>query len=355
MTHGLRLPTWLRYLFPRSLWVGVLFAVLSCVSLIAPQAQSPQPTGRRGRLRRLPAATLAQMRTRLAPHHTLKQLSERQIFGRQLGVVGEIPPLPLPDIDDVLILCYGIPVVPWLKRIGIRQWNNWLEHLGATLRARYPERADLLPGPGWDAWLERHVRYVESHFARIAGARIAQLLSALPQDFDEIYLFGHSAGGSAIMQYLADLRDGVAPAPALPIRAVLTLNAAVAGPARFWTGWPIANERPALVDRVFPKLRKYLTLATTRPVWHRQVSWGRDYLQLPFRGLGAWTRSHGIVMLSVSNNADYFGHQALDDVPYLPLRIGRRSDLKRAFTGKTHLAIQRDPRVPRFLWWCDGV
>jgi pimeloyl-ACP methyl ester carboxylesterase len=355
MTHGVRLPSWLRYFFPRSLWVGLLFALLSCVSLISPQAQSPRPIQRKGRLRRLPAATLAHMRTRLAPHQEQKPPSERQRFGKQLGFAGEIPPLPLPDIDDVLILCYGIPVVPWLKRIGIRQWQNWLEHLGATLRARYPERDDITLGPAWEAWLERHVRYVESHFARIAGARIAQLLSALPQDFNEIYLFGHSAGGSAIMQYLADLRDGVAPAPSLPIRAVLTLNAAVAGPARFWTGWPIANERPALVDRVFPKLRKYLTLATARPEWHRQFSWGRDYLQLPFRGLGAWTRSQGIAMLTVSNNADLFGHQALDDVPYLALRIGRRSDLKRAFTGKTHLAIQRDPRVPRFLWWCGGV
>ena len=355
MTHGFRLPPWLRFLFPRSLWIGVLFAFLSSISLISPAVKSPPSRRRPGRLRRLPAATLAQMRTRLANHQHHQPPSERQRFGKHLGVTGEIPLLPLPDIDDVLILCYGIPVVPWLKRVGIRQWNNWLEHLGATLRARYPERADIALGPAWDVWLERHVRYVESHFARIAGARIAQLLSALPQDFNEIYLFGHSAGGSAIMQYLADLRDGLAPAPALPIRAVLTLNAAVAGPARFWTGWPIANERPALVDRVFPKLRKYLTLGDVRPEWHRQVSWGRDYLQLPFRGLGAWTRSQGIVMLTASNNADYFGHQALDDLPYLPLRIGRRSDLKKAFTGKTHLAIQRDPRVPRFIWWCDGV
>jgi hypothetical protein len=35
------------------------------------------------------------------------------------------------------------------------------------------------------------------------------------------------------------------------------------------------------------------------------------------------------------------------------LRMGHRYDLKNMANGKTHLAIQRDPRVPHFIWWCD--
>ena len=32
-----------------------------------------------------------------------------------------------------------------------------------------------------------------------------------------------------------------------------------------------------------------------------------------------------------------------------------RFDLKGIVTGKTHLCVQRDPRVPHFLWWHEDV
>ena len=357
MRDRLRVAAQVRYLMPRSLWIIFLYAVLACISLIAPKEQahaasvsaSPRPLRRHT----LSYPSFAQMRRRLVWHH--RELTARQQLGRALGTSKEPPPLPLPDINDILVLCYGIPVVPWLKKVGVRQWANWLDRVGETLRARYPDCEDIAAGPAWEAWLERHVRYVETHFARLAGPRIAQLLSTLPNEFDAIYLFGHSAGGSAVLQYLADLRDGVAPAPALPIRAVLTLNAAVSGPARLWTGWPIANERPALIDRVIPKLTRYIVIAgaQSRLRWH--VQWARTYIRLPFRGLGEWADNSGITLLTVSNSADYFGHRRLDDLPFLSLKMGRRRDVKNALNGKTHIAIQRDPRVPRFIWWHDAV
>ncbi len=354
-----RIASALHLLLPRSLWIAILYALLSCISLIAPQARPTQPRTSRLRQhsRQISRAAVTRMLAvsrrlplRRAPQH----LTERQQLGKSLGC-SDIPDLPAPDLNEVLVLCYGIPVVPWLKRIGIRQWQNWLDHLGKTLRARYPDCPEIQPGEAWDDWLQRHVRYVESHFARLAGVRLAQLLSSLPSEFDGIYLFGHSAGGSAIMQYLADLRDGQAPEPAIPIHTVLTLNSAVAGPARLWTGWPSDNERPPLIDRLFPKIRARLQINESLPRWRWHVSWGRTYQQLPFRGLGSWAQDQGICMLTVSNVADFFGHRALDDIPYVGMHIGRRSDLKNALNGKTHLAIQRDPRVPRFIWWHDAI
>ncbi len=338
-------------LLPRSLWMGVLFGMVGFISLISPRLTRPTATEEREQQAE---------RDRLARQQRRKAIIDamytpRQRIGRMLGTGTNVPSLPLPEADDILILSYGIPVVPWLKRVGIRQWNLWLDHLGETLRARYPQRADIAPGAAWEEWIRRHVRYVEVHFARLAGQRIARLLANLPQGEGHIYLFGHSAGGAAILQYLADLRDGLVPSPARPIRAALTLDAAVSGPARVWTGWPVAPERPGRLDRFIPKVRRYVQLNGERMRWHRHVSWARDYMQLPFRGLGAWAREQGIAVLTASNLADAFSHAILDDLPYLEMHIGRRFDLKGIITGRTHLNIQRDPRVPHFLWWHDDV
>jgi pimeloyl-ACP methyl ester carboxylesterase len=337
----------------RSVWVGVFFGMIGFISLINPRlaratlvvaAEPPvPPTPERASKSRKHSVALDALCT------------PRQLIGRTLGC-GVIPPdLPLPEADDIIVLSHGIPVVSWLKRVGIRQWHEWLEHLGATLRARYPQRADLAPGAAWEEWIRRHVRYVEVHFARLAGQRIARLAAALPQGDGQMYLFGHSAGGAAVLQYLADLRDGSVPAPALPIRAALTLNAAVSGPARLWTGWPVAPERPGRMDRFIPKVRHYITLNSPQLRWRRRINWARDYMQLPFRGLGAWAQEQGITILTVSNVADIFSHPHLDDLPFLQVQIGRRFDLKAAATGRTHLSVQRDPRVSHYLWWHDDV
>jgi pimeloyl-ACP methyl ester carboxylesterase len=344
---------WMGRLVPRSLWVGVLFGMIGFISLINPRLtraatviedEPPMP----------PAPERAsKSRKRAAALDAL--CTPRQRIGRTLGC-GAVPPdLPLPEADDIIVFSHGIPVVSWLKRVGIRQWQDWLEHLGAILRARYPQRADLAPGAAWEDWLRRHVRYVEVHFARLAGQRIARMLAALPPGDGQIYLFGHSAGGAAMLQYLADLRDGSVPTPARPIRAILTLNAAVAGPARLWTGWPVAPERPGRMDRFIPKVRHYITLNGPQLRWRRRINWARDYMQLPFRGLGAWALEQCINVLTVSNVADIFSHQHLDDLPFLQVQIGRRFDLKAAATGRTHLAVQRDPRVWHYLWWHDNV
>ncbi len=336
----------IRRLVPRSLWLPIFFVMMGFISLINPRLVRPlTPDERQARRRRL-----AWLRRRQAA------LPQRQLMGRLLGCNTPSFDLPLPEADDILILSHGIPVVPWLKRVGVRQWALWLDHLGETLRARYPDRADIAPGIAWEEWLQGHVRYVEAHFARIAGQRIARLLAALPEaDVGNIYLFGHSAGGSAILQYLADLRDGSAVAPARPIRAALTLDAAVWGPARLWTGWPIAPERPGRMDHLLPKLRHYLTISGPKLRWHRHLTWSRNYMELPFRGLGAWAQEQGFTILTVSNLADAFSHPQLDDLPYLEMHIGRRFDIKGTATGRTHLCVQRDPRVPHYLWWHDEV
>jgi len=340
-----------RNILPRSLWIGFLFALLSCISVIRPRTKVYPKSP----IELLSARELSQ---RLKMHANPVQQAalgsmHRRWLGYSLGCTTDFPPLPLPDIDDMVVFCYGIPVIPWLKRVGIRQWKNWVDQLGVTLRARYPDREDIAIGPAWDIWIDRHVRYVETHFARLASQRIAQILSAMSSEQGEIYLFGHSAGGAAVLEYLADLRDAIVPTPARPIRAALTMNAAVAGPSRVWTAWPIAPERPSKVDRIIPKVRNYLTINGDRLHWHRQITWSRDYLGLPFKGLGSWAQSQGIPLLTVCNVADLFYHGALDDIPYMKLRIGRRSDIRGTITGKTHTSIQRDPRVPHFMWWSD--
>ncbi len=355
----MRIPFFSRFparLLPRSLWIGVLFVLIGFISLINPRLVRPVTSEERAQVAAARRERQAWWQRRKKVLETL--VAPRNQLGRALGT-NIIPELPLPEADDILVLSHGIPVIPWLKRVGVRQWQLWLDHLGATLRARYPERADLAPGRAWEDWLRLHVRYVEVHFARIAGPRIAKLAASLPQGPGSIYLFGHSAGGSAVLQYLADLRDGNVPPPARPLRAVLTLDAAVNGPARIWTGWPIAPERPGRMDRFIPKLRRYIRLEQTargtRLRWHYHLSWARDYLQLPFRGLGSWAQDQGIKLLTVSNLADAFSHAMLDDLPYLEMHIGKRFDMKGLFTGRTHLNVQRDPRVPGFLWWHEDV
>ena len=343
-------------LLPRSLWIGVLFVMMGFISFINPQIVrrlAAEENTRQAAVRRERQAWWQRRKRALgvlnSPRHTL---------GRSLGST-VIPDILLPEVDDILVFSHGIPVVPWLKRVGIRQWQLWLDHLGETLRARYPDRADIAPGPAWEEWILLHVRYVEVHFARIAGPRIAKLAANLPQGPGGIYLFGHSAGGAAVLQYLADLRDGNVPPPSRPLRAVLTLDAAVTGPSRIWTGWPVAPERPSRLDRFIPKFRRYIRMEQSakgpKLRWHHHLSWARDYMQLPFRGLGSWAREQGICMLTVSNLADAFSHPILDDLPYLEMHIGKRFDIKSIATGRTHLNVQRDPRVSTFLWWHDEV
>jgi pimeloyl-ACP methyl ester carboxylesterase len=327
----------------RTAWIAWLLALISCISLITP---------RRDQATTVEQAEEILRRARQAP---LRGTVLRRWLGASLGVTGDIPPLPLPDIDDIIVLAHGIPVVPWLKRVGTRQWQIWLDHIGRLLRLRYPDRADIAPGPAWSQWLADHVCYVETHFARIAGQRIAQLVSALPPGTGEIYIIGHSAGASAVLQYLADLREEVVPPPSRPIRAVLTLDAAVTGIARAWTGWPTAPEGPSSFDRFWPRIERYLRLDRPQPSWRRHIRWARDYVDPPFAGLGAWLRGQGIGILTVSNIADAFTHGALADLPYLSLRIGRRFDVRGMVTGKTHMCIQRDPRVLPVLLWHDDL
>ena len=213
----------------------MLFALLSCISVIRPRRIAPHED------ETLPTVQeIAQRLHNRIADHPERSLSElrHQWLGYVLGCTDPMPSLPIPDIDDIIVLCYGIPVVPWLKRIGVHQWQNWLDRLGDALRARYPDRLDIVTGAAWDEWLARHVRYVETHFARIAGQRIAQLISALPSEPGKVYLFGHSRADRQCCNIWPICAKAMP--PARPIRAALTLNAAVSGPARAWTAWPIA-------------------------------------------------------------------------------------------------------------------
>lgn len=328
----------------RSMWIGILFSLLSTISIILPRTLHSY----------VKKNTLTTRDIAERIQHNRTQLSEemqRIWLGYSLGCTSDIPYLPLPEIDDILVFCYGIPVVPWLKRIGVHQWNNWLDHLGATLRARYPDREDILPGAPWQQWIREHVQFVETHFARSAGQRIAQVVHALPSEPGGVYLFGHSAGGAAVLEYLADLRDGLAPLPGRRIRAALTMNAAVSGLARAWSAWPVAPERPSRYDQVIPRMREYLVLNRSQLRRHRRITWAREYIHNPFHALGAWAKEQNMALVTVCNVADAFSHDALADIPYLRLQIGTRFDLQGIVTGKTHLSVQRDPRVPHFIWW----
>ncbi len=334
--------------WPRALLAGMLFGLLSCISVIHPRA------------RKMPADTVT---LSISPADSfigkgrleLHGATLRRWLGVSLGVRGAIPPLPLPDIDDIVVFCYGIPVVPWLKRVGAPQWRQWIERVGEVLRAQYPDRGDVALGQAWNEWVRLHIRYVETHFARVAGQRLAQLVCALPPGPGGIYIVGHSAGASAVLQYLADLRERMVPEPARRIRVALSLDAAVTGIARAWTGWPTAPEGPSSFDRLFPRLHRYLKVNGQRLEWRRYLRWARDFDQHPYRGLGAWARDRGMTILTVSNSADTFTHGPLDDLPFLGLKIGRRFDLRGLVTGKTHLCVQRDPRVAPFLWWHDDA
>ncbi len=329
---------------PRSLWIGVLFVLMGFISLISP------------RLFRAAVATMPKEATPPIPpvNEQATQRLQRSTLGHMLGAP-TIPDLPLPEADDMLIFSFGIPVVPWLKRVGIRQWQFWLDHLGETLRARYPDRPDVAAGLPWEQWIAEHVRYVEVHFAHEAAQRLAKIAASLPAGPGGIYLFGHSTGGATVLNYLVELREGHVPSPARPIRVALAMNSAVVGMPRAWTGWPAAPEHPNLTDHLIPRWRRFIRLDGAKPRWDRRLTWSRDYLQSPFHGLGAWTKTHGIVLLTVSNVVDLFTHPALDDVPFLKMHIGRRLDLKGTITGRTHLHVQRDPRVAHFLWWHDDV
>lgn len=324
-------------LAPRAIWIGVLFALLSCVSLINP------------RLAR--TTKVATARPEAPPTPTNWQ----RLLARSLEYSGALPTLPLPEPDDIIIFFHGIPVVPWLKRVGQRQWKPWLDHLLTTFQARYPDRTEFASPAAWDAWLHRHVRYLEVHFARLASVRITQVATAVPPGPGALYLVGHSAGGSAVLQYLADLREGATALPARPIRVALTLDAAVTGPARAWTGWPVANERPNYIDRLLPRLERTLVLSDAAPRWRHRVTWARSYLRLPFTGLGEWARAQQIALLTVSNLADAFTHSALGDIPFARVRIGRRFDVRGMLNGRTHVCVQRDSRMPPLLWWDDGL
>ncbi len=326
------------------LWIFSFFMILSSVTMIRPRRQPKENT--------ISEPDFTQKLQKLFPDANAENTQlPRRWLGYALGCSSDIPYLPLPDIDDIIILCYGIPVAPWLKRIGIIQWNNWLDHLGEALRKQYPNNPLIQPGEAWAQWITSHVQFIETHFAHIAAQKIAQILNAMSSKNGAIYLFGHSAGGAAVLDYLADLRSGAAPQPAKPIRAALTLNAAVSGIARSWTAWPTFSERPSKFDRLLPVLQKYVTLNTSWPTVRFALTWSRMYQEFPFRRLGAWAHDHGISVLTVCDSGDIFSHGPLDDVPFHQLNIGSRFDFQNILNGKNHLHIQRDPRVPKYIWW----
>jgi hypothetical protein len=227
---------------------------------------------------------------------------------------------------------------PWAE-----VWAVWLAHLEAIFAewhaAATQENAcetagrEMVPADlRWGAWRELHVHSVEASrvedgltvllplLRRIADAETAGGTAGQPRG--AAHLIGHSVGGAVIVAYLAGLRSRAFVSPDLPVRAALTLDAAVSGLAGAWSG-----------------AKSYL---------HRVT--GNHVMAEGLAGLNDWAASEGIRVLTASNHGDLWSHKRLADLPYLGVRLGSRLALYHQLNGTIHDWVRRTPEFVQAVW-----
>ena len=263
--------------------------------------------------------------SRPAHHHSIDLESAIPALLVRAGAIAT-PPTAL----DHVIFLRGVPVAPWIRaRPDMEVWGLWVQQLhdlsrawGGLPRASNGIPATSVPAPnGWDEWLAQHVHIVHVRNVLDGAARLASLLDgrldgrgAAP---GQAHLIGHSVGGATILAYLAALRARVFPEPVLPLRAALTLDAAVTGLAGVWSG-----------------ARSYLKRMTV------------DGLT----GLNEWATQRGVTILTATNERDVWSHRAMADLPYLGLRLGPPFALHSQLDGTIHGWLRSTPQFVRTIW-----
>jgi hypothetical protein len=239
--------------------------------------------------------------------------------------------LPSPTRHDHVIFLRGLPVAPWMTlRPWAEVWAVWLARLEALFQewqaplpddtSRQIAEADL----GWGVWRDLHVHSVEARRVEDGLADLLSLLQGIERSKSSsgAHLIGHSVGGAVIVSYLAGLRARMHTPPELPVRAALTLDAAVSGLAGVWSG-----------------AKSYL---------HRVT--GNRVMGEGLFGLNDWAADQGIRLLTASNHRDLWSHQRLADVPYLGVRLGSRFALRDQLNGTIHDWLRRTPEFVHAIW-----
>lgn len=152
------------------------------------------------------------------------------------------------------------------------------------------------------AWRATHVQFLFQ--ADSDPSALAATIGALNPGEGSIFLIGHSAGASTIVNYLKDLmRNPAAPRPriasAIAIDAPIGDEGPAQGLAGFWAGFAQKSPLQGQVDGLPGR---------STGVWLNNLY-----------GLGAWGKQNGVKVLTVSYDGDYFNpkHQVADIPFYL--------------------------------------
>ena len=145
---------------------------------------------------------------------------------------------------------------------------------------------------------------------------------AEPGEPSGVHLIGHSVGGAVILTYLAHLRENPQEQPPVPLRSVLTLDAAVSGLAGAWSG-----------------AKSHLSRLT-----------GYRVMAEGLLGLNQWASERSIRVLTVSNSGDMWSHKRLADLPYLGVHLGSRLALADQLNGTIHGWLRRTPEFVDAIW-----
>ncbi len=225
--------------------------------------------------------------------------------------------------SDYLVLVLGCVNIPGnaipCQNDPRTDWRDWLALIrdGLGFGAAGQEQ--------FDEWSQAHIRFVRAPTA--SAAPVAEAVNSISPGDAYIYLMGYSAGGAAVLNYLAELREqGASFIP--PIRAAVTLDSPIgdtADPLTFAIGQYIDFNRMAGLD-------------------------SSTGLQDRFAGLGDWCKRHGIRVVTISYESDYFNPKhPVADIPYklIPSNIGYGGpfDLE-----KNHGYFFRDPNGLHAAW-----
>jgi pimeloyl-ACP methyl ester carboxylesterase len=239
---------------------------------------------------------------------------------RDLVLHAGYSPIMPTALDHFVFLC-GVPIGPWIRpRPPSQVWSLWFGALresvlplaGADMRTARRSPAT------WETWADRHIHTLRFRTVWQGIAHLLECLETLPvADGGGVHLIGHSAGGAASLAYLLALQANLLNMPRLPIRTVITLDAAVSGLAGTWTG--------------MQHFRRYVV--------------GAD-----FRDLGPWAREHSISVLTIANRRDVWSHKALGTIPYLGLSLGPALAFRSHFDGTIHEELRSAPQLIQAVW-----
>ncbi len=247
----------------------------------------------------------------------LQTLIRTVLDGEQMVSVSPAP-------SDHVVFLRGVPIAPWIHlRPADEVWRLWLERLRELSRTWSDEAAqspDSMAPRDWPSWRATNVHMLQQDKVEAGVEQLASLLAKLASEAERAHLIGHSAGGAIALAYLAAARAGRIAAPQIPVRSVITLDAAVGGAggvAGIWSG-----------------ATRYL----------------REMGQTRWDELRQWATDQGIIVLTVANTRDMWSHRALGDLPYLGLRLGPSLALFSQLDGAIHDMLRRMPQLVQAIW-----